>query len=187
SREQEGRPMIKRSPTTPRRRWWWSKYLSASRPCRGRAGQLTDGYSSLLLLLERGPMTTFEGIFQMKGDAYDTDRAPVLPYARSTGGAHCVPRKAGGRFSSFSGFARHPHAKGGTMMRQNPSIVWDPQDSYINGSHLQRLLQHLGMATYDHLYDFSIQHPDQFWAASLQLLGIEWFQPYHQWRDVRDA
>ncbi len=42
----------------------------------------------------------------------------------------------------------------------------------------------LGVADYDELYHESIEHPDRFWSKTLELIGIEWFEPYRQFVDL---
>jgi acetyl-CoA synthetase len=42
----------------------------------------------------------------------------------------------------------------------------------------------LGVSDYDALYCQSIEHPDQFWQKTLELIGIEWFEPYRQFVDL---
>ena len=62
--------------------------------------------------------------------------------------------------------------------------VWFPSEAYTRGSHLETLIQHLGLASYEELYQYSITHPQAFWDATLKLLGIEWFTPYSQTLDA---
>ncbi len=62
--------------------------------------------------------------------------------------------------------------------------IWFPSEEYKQGSHIEALLEHLHLDSYEALYSFSIQKPEVFWEASLKLLGIEWFSPYRQVLDV---
>jgi len=61
--------------------------------------------------------------------------------------------------------------------------IWFPSEAYTRGSHLEALMRHLGLKSYDELYQHSITHPEAFWDATLKLLGIEWFEPYSKTLD----
>ncbi|NWJ49071.1 MAG: AMP-binding protein [Chloroflexi bacterium] len=60
------------------------------------------------------------------------------------------------------------------------AVVWTPTEEYTKGSHLEKLMLALGLDSYDALYEFSVEQPEQFWQKTLELLGIEWFEPYRQ-------
>lgn len=62
--------------------------------------------------------------------------------------------------------------------------VWTPSEAYTRGSHLERLMQHLGLPDYDALYAFSVERPDAFWKATLEQMGLEWFEPYEDYVDL---
>ncbi len=62
--------------------------------------------------------------------------------------------------------------------------IWFPSEAYQRGSHIEAMLRHLHLESYEALYQFSITQPEAFWQATLQLLGIEWFTPYHQVLEV---
>ncbi|XOB97767.1 AMP-binding protein [Deinococcota bacterium DY0809b] len=62
--------------------------------------------------------------------------------------------------------------------------VWTPSEAYTRGSHLERLMEELGLPDYDALYAFSIERPDAFWKATLELMGLEWFEPYQGYVDL---
>ncbi|WP_293172058.1 AMP-binding protein [Oceanithermus sp.] len=62
--------------------------------------------------------------------------------------------------------------------------VWTPSEAYTRGSHLERLMQKLDLPDYDALYAFSVEHPDAFWQATLEQMGIEWFEPYERYVDL---
>ncbi|AEB12347.1 AMP-binding protein [Marinithermus hydrothermalis] len=67
------------------------------------------------------------------------------------------------------------------------NAVWYPSPSYTQGSHLERLMQALGLEDYDALYRFSVESPEAFWSKTLELLGIEWFQPYERVVDLSNG
>ncbi len=58
--------------------------------------------------------------------------------------------------------------------------IWFPSEEYTRGSHIEALLQRLGLESYEALYQFSIAQPEAFWQTTLELLGIEWFTPYRR-------
>ncbi|GIW34506.1 AMP-binding protein [Meiothermus sp.] len=62
--------------------------------------------------------------------------------------------------------------------------IWFPSDNYKHGSHVEAMLKHLKLASYEALYRFSIEQPEAFWEATLQLLGIKWLVPYREVLDV---
>ncbi|MFC6920013.1 AMP-binding protein [Meiothermus taiwanensis] len=62
--------------------------------------------------------------------------------------------------------------------------IWFPSDAYTRGSHIEALLKHLGLDSYEALYRFSIEQSEAFWEATLQLLGLEWLTPYRQVLDT---
>ncbi|ADR36927.1 AMP-dependent synthetase and ligase [Oceanithermus profundus DSM 14977] len=62
--------------------------------------------------------------------------------------------------------------------------VWTPSEAYTRGSHLERLMQRLELPDYDALYAFSVEHPDAFWKATLEQIGLEWFEPYEDYVDL---
>lgn len=65
--------------------------------------------------------------------------------------------------------------------------IWFPSEAYKRGSHIEALLKRLNLDSYEALYSFSIQKPEAFWEATLELLGIEWFSPYQQVLDVSEG
>ena len=62
--------------------------------------------------------------------------------------------------------------------------IWYPSPEYTRGSHLERLIERLGVADYDELYRLSVEEMDRFWAATLEAIGVEWFEPYRAFVDL---
>ncbi len=62
--------------------------------------------------------------------------------------------------------------------------VWTPSENYTNGSHLQKLMQALGVSDYDELYRLSVNDPASFWKATLEEISFEWFEPYREYADL---
>ncbi len=62
--------------------------------------------------------------------------------------------------------------------------VWYPSEAYTRNSHLEKLFARLGVADYDALYRLSVEDPARFWQATLEEIGIEWFEPYRDFVDL---
>ncbi|WP_457637420.1 acetate--CoA ligase [Oceanithermus sp.] len=62
--------------------------------------------------------------------------------------------------------------------------VWTPSEAYTSGSHLEQLMRKLGLPDYDALYAFSVERPGEFWKATLEQVGLEWFEPYREYVDL---
>jgi acetyl-CoA synthetase len=56
--------------------------------------------------------------------------------------------------------------------------VWQPDPDVLAGSQLTRLIDRLGVAGYDELYELSLADPSRFWAETFDLLEIEFDMPY---------
>jgi acetyl-CoA synthetase len=64
--------------------------------------------------------------------------------------------------------------------------VWYPTADYIRGSHVEAVMRAMGIApdparpemAYLEFYRRSIAEPEAFWQATLDEIGIEWFQPF---------
>ena len=52
--------------------------------------------------------------------------------------------------------------------------TWHPQQKHFDNAHILALARHLGFSDYDSLFDFSIEHPDRYWMAAIDFLGIRW-------------
>ncbi len=70
--------------------------------------------------------------------------------------------------------------------------IWFPSEEYVRGSHLERLMQAMGVAIdylnpdrgYQQLCRISLDEPDRFWRTTFDLIGIEWFAPYREVVDL---
>jgi acetyl-CoA synthetase len=64
--------------------------------------------------------------------------------------------------------------------------VWYPTPEYIRGSHLENVMQAMGIkldaadpeTAYGAFYRRSIAEPEAFWRATLDEIGVEWFEPF---------
>lgn len=64
------------------------------------------------------------------------------------------------------------------------NLIWQPTDPYIEGSHLQRLMNRHGLPDVAALQARGAADPAWFWEAVVQDLGIHWHKPYEQVLDT---
>lgn len=78
------------------------------------------------------------------------------------------------------------------IANESQSPIWFPSENYLRGSHLERLMNALGITVdtadperaYQELYRRSLDDPDRFWRATFDLIGIEWQTPYDRVVDL---
>ena len=63
-------------------------------------------------------------------------------------------------------------------------VIWEPTAEQIEGSRLHGVMSRVGTASYDDFYRLSVEKPSQFWKATLDDIGIEWFRPYEHFVDL---
>ncbi len=63
-------------------------------------------------------------------------------------------------------------------------IVWQPNPRWIQESNLQRFMERHHITTYDELFKKSIEDIEWFWEATLEDLGIEFYEPYEKIVDL---
>src|SRR6266542_2197987 len=63
-------------------------------------------------------------------------------------------------------------------------IVWQPTPEYLERSRLKPFLERHGIASFDDLIRRSTQDLEWFWAAVLNELQIEFYQPYSKILDA---
>ncbi len=61
---------------------------------------------------------------------------------------------------------------------------WTPSPEVLAGAQVTRLVQHLGVRDFDELCLFSREHPDRYWRAVTEALGIVWSTPYDTYVDL---
>ncbi|EKU99112.1 acyl-CoA synthetase/AMP-acid ligase [Leptolyngbya sp. PCC 7375] len=71
-------------------------------------------------------------------------------------------------------------------LTNNPS-VWRPTSDQIQRANITALQRQLGFDSYAQLYQWSIEHRDQFWHQMIQRLGIRFQQPYTTVLDLSDG
>jgi acetyl-CoA synthetase len=73
--------------------------------------------------------------------------------------------------------------------------VWHPTPDYIRGSHLENVMRAMGIkldmadpeTAYGAFYRRSIAEPDAFWRATLDEIGVEWFEPFTRVADLSNG
>lgn len=65
--------------------------------------------------------------------------------------------------------------------------VWHPTPDQIHHTNITALQRQLGFDRYDRLYQWSIDHRDQFWHRMIQRLGIQFQQPYTTVLELSDG
>ena len=62
--------------------------------------------------------------------------------------------------------------------------VWEPTPEYIERANVTRLMRKLGISDYRELVDRSQRYVEWFWAAAIEDVGIEFFEPYDRLLDA---
>ena len=63
-------------------------------------------------------------------------------------------------------------------------VIWEPTAEQIEGSRLHGVMRRAGVGNYEDFYRLSVDEPSEFWKATLDDLGIEWFRPYERFVDL---
>jgi acetyl-CoA synthetase len=63
-------------------------------------------------------------------------------------------------------------------------VVWRPDEQTLEHANVVRLMRRHGFATYRELVARSIEDPEWFWAAAVEDLGLEFFEPWEQVLDL---
>lgn len=62
--------------------------------------------------------------------------------------------------------------------------VWSPSESDIQNSNVGRFMAEMGLTKYEDFYQYSIDHPEEFWGKSVQKVGISFDVPYEKVFDM---
>jgi len=62
-------------------------------------------------------------------------------------------------------------------------IFWRPDPEAVGRSRMMSLAGRLGVKNYPDLVEFGAEHLDDFWAAAVEDIGIEWYEPFSAVRD----
>jgi acetyl-CoA synthetase len=65
-----------------------------------------------------------------------------------------------------------------------PEVIWTPDEATLERANVVRLMRRHGFDDYRALVERSIDDPEWFWAAAIEDMGIELFEP---WRQVADT
>ncbi len=66
-------------------------------------------------------------------------------------------------------------------------IVWEPNPEWMRQSNIQHFMDRHHIASYDELYQRSIEDIEWFWQAVLEDLQIEFYQPYEKIVDLSEG
>jgi acetyl-CoA synthetase len=62
-------------------------------------------------------------------------------------------------------------------------VFWRPSPEIVERSRMMSLARKLGVSGYPELVRYGIDHLDEFWAAAVDDIGIEWYEPFTKVRD----
>ena len=71
------------------------------------------------------------------------------------------------------------------MEPQTP--FWRPTPEIIANAQATRIATGLGLAGFDELRQFSIDHPDRYWRHLMSALGIVWSRPYQTYMELPEG
>jgi acetyl-CoA synthetase len=75
------------------------------------------------------------------------------------------------------------------------AAVWHPSPDFIRGSHVEQAMPRMSIkpdlahaeSSYDEFYRRSIAEPDEFWRATLDEIGVEWFEQFSRVVDLSNG
>jgi acetyl-CoA synthetase len=62
-------------------------------------------------------------------------------------------------------------------------VFWRPDPEVVGRSRMMSMARRVGVSGYPDLVKFGVEHLDDFWAAAVEDIGIEWYEPYTAVRD----
>ncbi len=68
-------------------------------------------------------------------------------------------------------------------MDRMQDVVWEPSGEIVTRANLTRLMQRVGLTSYEELVQRSQDEPGWFWPAAVEDLGLDFFEP---WKAVYD-
>jgi acetyl-CoA synthetase len=69
------------------------------------------------------------------------------------------------------------------LQTMSDRVFWRPDPDEAQHTRMMGLARRLGVAGYPELVELGAADPDRFWAAAVEDIGIEWFEPYTAVRD----
>ena len=79
---------------------------------------------------------------------------------------------------------RERHIDPMTEAARGPSdVFWRPDPETVQRTRMMALARKLGVGGYPELVQYGVDNLDQFWAAAVDDIEIEWYQRYHAVRD----
>ena len=67
------------------------------------------------------------------------------------------------------------------------AIVWRPDPDFVARTNVKRLMDRVGVESYEALHAWSVADIREFWEVALDDLGLSWFEPYESIVDVSDG
>ncbi|WP_206735552.1 AMP-binding protein [Roseovarius sp. A46] len=62
--------------------------------------------------------------------------------------------------------------------------IWQPTETYIEEAQVTALARRLGVADFDELYDFSLEHPERYWREVVNFCDVRFSRDYDTWCDL---
>ena len=62
--------------------------------------------------------------------------------------------------------------------------IWEPAPEFVAATNVRRFMDRLGTPTLAEFLRYSTEHLEEFWAAAVDEVGIEWAEPYRQVLDT---
>ena len=79
---------------------------------------------------------------------------------------------------------RERHIDPMTEAARGPSdVFWRPDPETVQRTRMMALARKLGVSGYPELVRYGVDNLDQFWAAAVDDIEIEWYRRYHAVRD----
>lgn len=70
------------------------------------------------------------------------------------------------------------------MTEPTSRIVWRPTPEQVARTRVKKLMDEVGVSTYEELHAWSVDDIDRFWDLALKHLGIAWYEPYERVLDT---
>lgn len=67
---------------------------------------------------------------------------------------------------------------------EDPAADWTPTPEFIATTNVGWLMKTTGLATYEELHAWSVQHRAEYWGTAIERLGVRFQQPYREVMDL---
>jgi acetyl-CoA synthetase len=72
-------------------------------------------------------------------------------------------------------------------MPESPQPAWTPTPEFISTANVAWLMRRAGVNSYEALHRWSVQNREEFWALTIERLGIRFQQPFSRVMDLSDG